>query len=376
MKSKVVKVLAGSFLAAMIVAPVARADDDRIFLLDGSSIPPDGASWSINVTSEDFKKVVYRQSNAKAVTQQADSAKVLKIVRGDIPKDWTVAVDFRNEGLLPDAAEAFVKASGRSRPYWIKQYGLFEAAECYFLDRDWNNAIQAYENLIAKVPNTRFLPQSLLRMSESYFNAKDIDKAQSGVRRLRSEARAKGFDKRWDNMAKFWEIRCRETKDDWPKVISDYEGLKREVINSAPRIANMCSLRIGYGYIQQGSFTQAREFYGNIAAGASDDEVESLAGAYLGLGNCYLAESGSKAGDKLKNARENYLRVICSYYDDPELSSRVPPAIVAESLFKAGLCFEIQREENHRRRAYSLYQEVVNEFSGTEWADQAKKRSR
>lgn len=367
------RMVAAALLLGAVAATGVRAQSDRIHLANGTTIPPDGARFTINVTGEDFKAVKYRQSNARAVEQRVKSSDVMKISRAAVPKVWEQALSARIEGDYVTAADSFRQAAGRSSPYWIKAQGLFEAGETLMQARDWNGAIQAYQDLISQVSNSRFLPQSSLRIAEAYFNANDRERARATLKNMLSEASSKGYASRFVTMAEFWQIRCREGSD-WDQTIRDFQNLHDKVRDSAPRVANMCALRIGHGLIQQRKFGDAREFFQSIADRASDDEVEALVGAWLGLGNCYSAESRNEDKKLLGDARRCYLRVVVSYYDDPATSGLVPPSMAAEALYKAGLCFEILREENYRRRARGLYTEVVRDFEDSQWADQARKR--
>jgi tetratricopeptide (TPR) repeat protein len=361
-------------IAIAALPALALAQGDQIVLEDGSTVPPKGVSFEVQITGEDYQAVKYRRSDTRAVEQRVEAAKVATVTYGTVPRAWEQALLERRNNDPATAAESFKKAAGISSPFWLKAHGLYEAGETYFQMRDWNAAIQAFDELLQAVPDTRFLPQALLRTAEAYFQANDFDKAKSALEKLQSEARAKGFASRWANMASYWEIRLTEQSGDITQTVGEYQRLYDRTKGTDPKVANSCALRIGLAYIKQKDFAKARRFYEEIASSADDGEVQALSGAYLGLGNCFLAESGNDDKDKIREAQRNFLRVIVAYYDDPTQKAKVPPEIAAEALYQAGLCFEILRDEDYRRRSRGLYNEVMREFDGSEWAIKARKR--
>ena len=99
-------------------------------------------------------------------------------------------------------------------------------------------------------------------------------------------------------------------------------------------------------------------------------DARTMAGAYSGLGDCLYQEAAvlikenKDAEAVLQEALLSFLRVVVSYKDQT--------FYVPKAMFYAGRVFDLSDAEDGKDYAQRMYREVMRQFRGSNWADEAK----
>ena len=137
-----------------------------------------------------------------------------------------------------------------------------------------------------------------------------------------------------------------------------------------PVVRNRARVAEGESYIESNpkDFDKARAVFEEIADDPTADDA-TLAGAYTGLGDCLFQQAAKKvnaeedAGDELRGALLNYLRVVVVYENQTRY--------VSKAMFFAGTVFKLMDDEASRAAAYKMYQALKTRYPASEWAQKA-----
>jgi len=351
---------AAATLLAGTAAPTARADE--IHLYKGE--PRTG----VTVRDETFEGVVYTQKGIPQ-PQSYPAAKVKSVVyTSSRSKFYDLASDAMAAQDYAKAADLF-KTAAASAKNWEKQYGLFNAAECLRGQgkSKLDEAIRAYQELLTQVPKTRFFGDCYERIAMCQKAQGKPDEARKTYEQLKGQVTPKNLGERWNLLADFRLLELTE-KSDPNGALSGYDELHKKAAEF-PDVANMARLRVGYVMIQKGQIERARTFFNDIIKDRQASDVQTVAGAYNGLGTTFVAGKATPTPADFNAALFPFFRTIFHYGD--ELGTH---DLVAEALYWGGRCLESRPGENNLKRARQLYERCKKEYPTSEWARLAATR--
>ncbi len=363
---------------AVIAAPALAGD--CILLKSGRYHPPGPSDGSRPPTREDFDKSPYtvRSENydklnfsmklgGKAQNQSMDISRVDRVDYWPKPPAYTAAANLMNSGDYAGAIAKFeAVARDRSQRSWARTYALMNIALMYEDDGNLDGSIQAWEKLAKDFPKSRYVPKAFIQIGLAQLNKGDANAAKRSFERL---GRLSGLPEGQKIMAKYYMILIKQKQGESTKnqsllreALSEYKVLlgKTEGDQELREVAIRCRLGIGTCQLLLGQFDEALAFFQKIADSAKDHAV--LAGAFVGLGDCYIKKT------QWKDALLAFLRVEILYDRDPELT--------AQALFKSGSCFQFMLGagigEDNKIRAKAQYGKCASRFPGSFWGQKAR----
>ena len=354
------KVFSLTALATACLALSAAADE--IIVLRGKNLT------DVSVREETFKEITYRRAGVR-VNQTIDVADVKEVIYSRESEHYANAMHELSMGNFKGAALAFQAAAANppSTMSWIKQYGLFNAAESLRLARDYDAAVKAYDKLLADVPNTRFYGDALLQKAMCFEAARDAAKSTAALDALAAAAADPGIGERWRLMAEYHKLRQAGAQT----TLQQFDDLqKRAERAGANTVANLARLGVGNSLIDAGQLEDARAYFQDIVDARQASPAQVVAGAYLGLGNTYVRKDDPTADD-YHQALWCFARVVFHYGDELHQSE-----MLAEGLYWVGRCFEERTHDKdlNASRARQMFTRVINEFPSTRWAELAGER--
>ena len=323
----------------------------------------DGKTIECRVVDETYEEVVYKIPRI-STNQKIKAEKVKEVVYADKPKDFLeaeAAMDGRDYETARSFFMAVANKSSSRRP-WIKQYGLFYAAECLRLMNNFDDAIKAYKKLLTEVPKTRFYPNALLMQAECHLANGNKSEAKKLAEKLAADAASKGFGDRWLYESQYFDTRMNESSNPG-SALKEYMELYEKTKDGYTEVANKARLRIGYVYIAQKKTSEAKKYFQEIISNRTASPPNIVAGAYNGLGTTLISGEASLADQK--EALYHFLRVVYRYSD---VRAEQPRA-----LFNAGKIFKQFGDTTSNSRAKLLLKRCESEFPGTQWANRASK---
>jgi len=358
-------------LGLFLALPALAAD--RIYLTDGSVLEG-------KVGEESFLEVAYKNEDGKARTLAADT--ILRIEYERKPTDVDQADVAAGDGALLDAVDmleeylAQYPAGKRDRKHpWAPAYAYTRVVELKASMGDAAGAIEAADRLIKTIPNARQVPEVFLTKAAAQVQAGKAELAQRTLSDLQNLIDAQGLSERWRLECRLGLVRSDASlsPDDRRSRLDD---LASEAGSDFPTVRNRARVAIGESWLEGDApdFGKAQGLFQEIADDPKADNA-TLAGAYVGLGDCIFQEAAQKveqdaaaAAPMLRAALMNYLRVVVLY----EGQTRYRP----KALYFAGRCYDLMQDtdETAPARARDLFRAVLREYPGTAWAAEAEKR--
>lgn len=355
-------------LALCIAAPLATAD--TIFLVDGQSI--DG----VNVKEETLTQVRYDSS-------EVDSDRVLRVAFDSYPDAVAEAELLASDGDIASAVLQlyyYVDASTTSNPErrepWAPAYAAQRRIELLGSANDLAGMIDAADLLLAKFPESRYVPTAHLAKAQAQVLQGEPAAAARTLAQLAKLAEDSALSPRWRLTAEVEQAAIDPSTGIEPRI-EQLERLAGAAGSEYPTVRDRAYVAQGELYVQladrgdelEANLESARGMF-ELALESEVSEGATRAGALVGLADCDFAEaSRSGSTDGLTKARDNYLRVIVLHADESRY--------VAKALYLAGLCFrqlgDLQEDEQSKARARSLLRRVIRDYDGTVWATEARR---
>lgn len=245
---------------------------------------------------------------------------------------------------------------------FIAQFGLWEAGKFLMEAGKEAEAFQLFEELIAKLPDSGFVPRALVMKLDYYLatgKAKDAAKVAKDYKDL---ATTKGFPSGYVNEAQFYVLMAQAAGGlKAAELRSQLEALATQTETANPLVANRCRLQIANSLRHDGKADDAMKIYTRLGQAKVIDK-STLAGAMLGIGHVHLAKGTEADKESFRAALMSFLHV---YIDTPDAS----PDIVAEALFHGADAATKWGGNDHRVIANRLRNMLRNDarFHDTEW---------
>lgn len=362
------RLLTAGLLAAAGVAAAGQITD-RVYM-KGSDKPQ-----LVQITAESIDKGI------KAGPVGFSLKAVARVEYGDAPFAFREAEQHREQARYDEAIRLYQTALRDQvckRRWWLEPNCKYKIALCHLEAGEPDEAIQAFQKLLAEHPDTRWKPDAFLGLGRVYFDQRQYAAAVQQFDRLARLAAEKEFEG-WLLRAYLWKAKALRANDR-PKEAMDLinkilgaRGDKHEDVYIEARTEEAVI------YMAQQRYDKAVDLLNDLIqriANAVAKEIESgtetryqrvEARCFNTLGRCYL-EMGSKKATAPKDKESRYWEALLSFLWNVVLYQRLP-AEHAEALFYAAQCFD---KLDQRTRATELRNELVQRYPDTLYAQKVQ----
>ena len=340
----------GGLVLALLAGTAPGVAADTIKLTGGKK-----PITNVDVLDETLSEVKYRQPRIRQAQSQ-DADNVVEVVYSDVPEDYTIAQENFDAGAFGAAATLFRAAAADSkRKAGLEAKARYMAGEALRLGGMGQDAVKAFDDAIAKHPESRYTPYAVLGRAITLSRMGDASRARTGFNKLKS------YGGRWDYESQLQLLILDEAKD--PSGAFDaYKRLLGSTERQYPSVANQAKLRIGRALIRSGKYGEAQRYFETILDNRSDSSSEVVAGAFNGLG-ASLWNKPNASADDFKQALYAHLRVYVSY---PEVIEEQP-----EAMYSIGKCFQQVPGPDSAARATHFLRNCAARYPDTEWGQKA-----
>jgi len=247
-----------------------------------------------------------------------------RIEYADAPAAYRSAVLHQKQGRYEEAIQLYQNAlrSTTARKFWIGQYCLYAIAQCYLEMGELDKAAAAFKELVAKEPQTRFLPNAMLAAGRILFEKQDYTGAVAAFDKLAG----KGWEE-WKYLASLWKAKAHLAGKKYSEALAVAKAIiSGSAASKYPNIviqARSIEARVNVG---QGKFEEAvkllKDLIDDIApavakereAGTETDMQRIEAQCKNALGQCYLKKAlKTKSDDDYRAARLAFLWTVVLY---------------------------------------------------------------
>ena len=349
--------------------------------------------WGAELPAQNATIVVLRGGRTEEVTDHRvtqDSYKGVVAKKGVATRSWKIdeILEIRYEGPPElykkgiaaykagdyEAAASDLKQLLDDGPSddWVIIYGHYYYGQALRRLGYVNDALAAFEALLVKDPESRFVPDVRLAIADLAMlrGAGGAGEARKQLQLLETLAKNGELPKRYAFLAQLGAASLEARFGDADKGLKQLETLLAEATGEKV-VANMIRLEIGQVFIRKREFQRASQYYEQILANVdmSNPNLEILAGASNGLGDCEFEQG------QYQKALKTYSRVYSLFLDRADLREKV-----AHALFYGGKSYELQsgREEGDQKKVYEkrgryLMKKAAREFQGTAGGEAAKR---
>lgn len=348
MKSSLLAVLVAGSLALSV-----SAQEDRIHLTNGTAI--DG----VRVTSFDVRELKYAKGGA---SEAVASDQVAKIELAKFSDTFRRAVGGRD----PDLLLTMAREQEKSGNALLAAAGLHRAG-IMFLDADKAaEGVSALEELQKSFPESGYVPEVFRQKFEYYIGlgSKGAGNAAKVAKAYQDVAMGSAWPSGFALEGEFFTALAERLGGADPKEFQNkLRTISSKASNSSPTIANRASVQLAHSLRETKDAAGARKIYEDLATKSGVD-VNSRAGAYLGLG-LLLLDEGAANKEANRAALLMFLRV--------RLETREAwSSLQAEALYNAILAADRWRGNEYQYIMARCRGTLFNEFGSSDWAQRAK----
>jgi tetratricopeptide (TPR) repeat protein len=298
-----------------------------------------------NVRIREAKYTVIKfREKGRSGNQEIKAEKVLEIRYRDAPATYSSGRSQLRGSRYEDAATSFTKAlssapSG-SGPWLYASYYLGQAK---LLAKDFEAAAKAFKRVLEKAPEDFLVPHATYGLGEALTGSGEFSKATST------------FQKLDDGFGGFWGAQCQIGIGN--AALAQNKGRDARAAykmaesrgRSFPEIKQAALVGVGKSYVLSKAWGKALDEFERIITQSNADPV--VAGnAWVGKGDCLMAQSAEKSGPKqkslMKEALIAYQTCTVRYAGIPEAYPKAlyQSASIYEKLGLANMA-KLQKEE-------------------------------
>ncbi|MCZ7649392.1 MAG: tetratricopeptide repeat protein [Planctomycetota bacterium] len=283
-------------------------------------------------------------------------------------QEWMEGQREIRSGNFADAAAAFqvmtqpevVRNSG-IRPVMLP-YIYFLAGDCLYRAGKPQDAANVLREFMTKFPKSRYLPKVTERLVDSAIQSGQFKEVPDLLSKLKGQGAAMAAK------ATCLEADMLRAQGKADAAAAKYEEAARTAADNETRA--LAKLGVARCAVEKKDFAKAQQM-AEQALDSGDIPVVA-ATAHLIIGNSLLEQANKATGDA---AQELYLDAVIEFLRIPVMyggDERTEP----ESLFQAGMCFQrlskFPSRASDKRRAAGLYVTLIQNYSGSSWAAQAR----
>lgn len=236
----------------------------------------------------------------------------------------------------------------------LLEYALYLAGQIAAAQQNWSDALDHMQRLIDRFPQGRLTQLARFWTAEALYRQQQYDEAGRRFDMLAEEAA--GSTESWVPIVALRRAQVLAQRKHWREALELASGIREEHPGFAQQY-EVDYLR-GRCLAAQALFEEARQAYRQVTRSAIGGETETAAMAQWMIGESYFHQKNYEA------AIREYLRVEVLY---------AYPNWQAAALLQAGKCYE---QKDEYPSAAELYQRLVDDFSDTSFADEARQRLR
>jgi tetratricopeptide (TPR) repeat protein len=364
-------ILALAFLFA--TAPAALAEPspgDRIWRTGG------GRPMLVDsIVADHYDKVEYKKG---ANTLSVPGNKVRTVDYGDTPEAFDLALDKRDAGEFENAITLFKAAQAEKVGPWIQVRAPFEIAVTYNRWGKYDEAVKAFDAVLAAEERTRLRPEVLFGRAQAKLGLGNLDGALADLDQLAKEAYENKYGVRWELNAALEKARMLDTagradeaKREFSKLETNAKAnvgmtdLEADEKAMAQEMVGLARLAQGRVLIRDGKAAEAERFFSAIVADAAEAPAVR-ASAMVGQGEALQAQK------ELKKAQLLFAQVRILYGGGASRDA------CAEATFRLAEVAEALGEAEPRggQMAQDYLLEAAQRYSDTNWGREAQKRLR
>ena len=350
----------------------ALASADTIYTTEGRMIE------DCTVLEESLLEVTYRRGGSNKTTMP--SSEVLRIEFTTMPtlvdRAETAVADAQifdavnDLSVYLDGAINKLDNGNRVRPAWAPAYASWRLAELNASLGKGPETLAATGKLLAKFPDSRYVPAALLLRAEVQFAGGEDEGVGAAKKTLESVTQLvaeRGISKRWDFDAKIATIMyddklSGEERRDALKRVATQAGAKFASVRNRAQVIGAETL------LEEKDFETAQAVFESVVKDPKSDQ-RTLAIAWSGLGDCHYqagiknpTSEASKAS--LQDALKAYMRVVVLFKGESNY--------VARAMVYAGRIYTTMETEEGTANANKLFGAVIRQFPGSKWAQEAR----
>ncbi len=215
-------------------------------------------------------------------------------------------------GAITDLTKAMGSSGTRSV---LKQEIAFFLAESYRLSGDFTNAAATYQKILKDFPNSYYLGKIYSNIVDChmYSDPPNYREALAGIATAAAKARELGFAEDFIGDLKLKEARVYDIQRQLSQASAAYQSL---VNHKTPRIAWAAQAGLGRCQLLDKQNDKARMTFQKVIDNCEPGYTQTLAIAYNGLGEVYLAQNDGKV-ETVKEALMCFLRTTVLYPPGP-----------------------------------------------------------
>lgn len=341
-----------SALAVLLLALPAIAQDDRVFLVNGTKI--DG----VRVTSFDIRDLKYQKGGNPESVPTDQVAKVELARFADVYRRG-----LKDPGLMLTVA----KEQLEQKNTLLAQLGLVGAAAQFFDEDKPQEAVGALEDLQKEIPDAGVIPEVYRQKFEYYMGlgAKGAQNALTVAKKYLADAQGGAWPNGLAIEAQFFVAMAERQSGASPK---DFQARLREVAGKAQTgnvmVLNRANIQLANSLREIKDVDGARKIYEDLAKKEGVDS-SSRAGAFLGLGLLTMDAAPASDKDAFKKSLLYFLRVYLE-------TSDAWPSQRAEAMYYAILAADKWRGTDYQYIMSRCRGVLYGEFGSTDWAQRAK----
>ncbi|HYC78122.1 MAG TPA: tetratricopeptide repeat protein [Planctomycetota bacterium] len=316
------------------------------------------------VTAETCVEVVIRRENNTEERIPVDD--VLSVDRGDAPEAYRRGVAAFGAGDYPNAVQLLTRAlTENADKAWLGEAANFYLGEASRLSGKHDDAVKAYDAVVAAKGDSRFLAPARLGQARAQIAASRFPDAEKTLNGFLAEAEAKKIPRRHVLKAREMIGKNLEAQNRFGEAVGAYDAVVREAgnlakddpgvaerIRTAQRAKASCLIR-------EKKYDEAARLLDGLAA---DKSPAGEAMALTGRGESLLAQG------KFDDARATLARVIgARFHDDHELARAM--------LLMAKTLLEIDKEgkdASAAKTAQSYLTDLVEQHAASEFSKEAR----
>lgn len=342
-----------TFVAAFLLALPLVAQDDTVFLTNGSKVE------GVKVTSFTVRDLKYTKggSNDTVPTDQ-----VLKVELGKFKDVYRIGL--RDPDLLITKTREQVDEKNQL----LAQAGFIAAANLFFdAGEKAALAVGCLDELQKAYPEAGTIPEMYRLKFEYYMSQgpKGAKSAQAVATKYQNEATGGAWPKGLVTEAEFFLVMAERQGGLPPK---DFQVKLRNVLGKAmgnnQMVANRANIELAHSLRENKDPAGARKIYEELANKDGVD-ASSRGGAFLGLGHIALEEGGASNTEAYRKALLLFLRVHLETRD-------AWPSLHAEALYYAAIAAEKWKGNDFEYIRGRCRAVLYNEYGGSEWSERAK----
>ena len=287
----------------------------------------------VTITKETYKAIEV------AGKEPRHPSEIETIKHGDAPADYFAAEQSLRQGLYERAIQKFEEASKANARPWLKHYCQYYAAVSKQRMAEGDDLLAVaseYEKVIKDTPNGIKVPDAKYGVAQCYYLAGQLDKAAA----VAAEIAKSDYGEAWQLKGRIDYGKILLDQGKGAEAVKVFEEIHKTAKGKGAMVDTyfQAAVHRGAALVLAGQTAEAITLLTKTFEETESEEVK--AAVHNTMGDAYRSER------KIREARDEYLRVVVLYADVPEEHAR--------ALFYAADCFVQLKEPENARKMQNL----------------------